>query len=571
MRPPASLGCCLLVLVAVSPVAAAVSTPPPATGASEPSPLPVTDTHSSSKLPATGAPADDSEATTESAAPSIAAVYPDPIAGGDRGEFVVLSVPAATALGEYRLTDGDGTVSLPNATASGRVVVSTAPNHTRRLTDHRVVGVDGHLALANGGERIRLLRGEQPVDAVRYSAVSEGDLGVVTGSTVRWRPLGATDRSVVSAPGGEVRAFVLPDAPAAPLGPIQNADERVFLAGYTLSSSRVADALVDAQRRGATVRVLLEGEPVGERTAAEARTLDRLTDAGVAVRLVSGPRARYSYHHAKYAVADDRAVVLTENWKPAGTGGNSSRGWGVVTAQPRIVDGLEATFRADAGWRDSVAWERYRQGRRFERGERATGAYPTDFHAESVTVRRTDLLVTPDNAQGELVATLDRANDSVDVIQPTVGDWDSPLLRALRRAASRGVEVRLLLSDAWYVREENRRTVERFRDWAERTAAPLSAKLADPAGRYEKIHAKGAVVDGERVVVGSLNWNEQAATTNREVLLVLHGPEAAAYFGEVFDADWGGGGVGFPVGLAAAVGGVLVVAGLAARRVRFES
>lgn len=545
MRPPAPLVCCLLALVACSPVAATASTP----------------------LPAADAPA----ATAVPEAPAIAAVYPDPVAGGDRGEFVVLSIPSDTALDEYRLSDGDGTVSLPNATATGRVVVSTAPNHTRRLTDSRVVGVDGHLALANGGERIRLLRGERTVDAVRYSDASEGELGVVNGSAVRWRPLGATDRPVVSAPGGEVRTFVLPDATGAPLEPIRNADERVLLAGYTLSSARVADALIDAKQRGATVRVLLEGEPVGTRTAAEARALDRLTDAGVPVRLVSGPRARYSYHHAKYAVADGRAVVLTENWKPAGTGGNSSRGWGVVTEQPRIVEGLAATFRADAEWRDSVAWERYRRGRRFERGEQATGSYPTEFSAESVSVRRTDLLVTPDNAQGELVATLDRANDSVDVIQPTVGDWDSPLLRALRRAASRGVEVRLLLSDAWYVREENRRTVERFRDWADRRDAPLSAKLADPEGRYEKIHAKGAVVDGERVVVGSLNWNEQAATTNREVLLVLHGPDAAAYFDEVFDADWaGGGGVGFPIGLAAAVAGVLVVAGLAARRVRFE-
>ncbi|TQR22553.1 hypothetical protein C9J85_07385 [Haloferax sp. wsp5] len=105
------------------------------------------------------------------------------------------------------------------------------------------------------------------------------------------------------------------------------------MAGYTLSSARVADALIAAQRRGATVRVLLEGEPVGSRTAAEASTLDRLAEAGVSVRVMTGPRARYRYHHAKYAVADGQAVVLTENWKPAGSaviiregGGHGRRG-----------------------------------------------------------------------------------------------------------------------------------------------------------------------------------------------------------------------------------------------------
>jgi phosphatidylserine/phosphatidylglycerophosphate/cardiolipin synthase-like enzyme len=540
MRSLAPLVCCVLVLVATAPQIAASQASSPATTASTP------------------------------AEPSIHAVYPDPVAGGDEGEFVVLDVPDGTDVGQYALTDGDGTAGIPNTTARGRVVLSTAPNRTRTLTDWPVVGLDGHLALANGGERVRLRRANQTVDAVRYTDAVEGELGVVNGSVIRWRPLGTTDRPVVSGAGGEVQAFTLPDSPAAPIRPIRNASERVYLAGYTLSSARVADALIAAQRRGATVRVLLEGEPVGSRTATEASTLDRLTDAGVSVRVLTGSRARYRYHHAKYAVADGQAVVLTENWKPAGTGGNSSRGWGVITAQPRVVNGLNQTFRSDIGWQDSERWQAYRQGRQFEQGEPATGSYPSEFRREPVSVQRTDLLVTPDNAQGELVGTMGSADDSIDVIQPTVGDWDSPLLRGLRRAASRGVEVRLLLSDAWYVREENTQTAQRFQEWAKRNDASLTAKVADPDGRYEKIHAKGAVIDEQRVVVGSLNWNEQAATANREVVLVLHGSDAADYFGAVFAADWEAGGFDTPVGIVAALLGVLVVAGLAARRLVFE-
>ncbi|WP_276272439.1 phospholipase D-like domain-containing protein [Haloarcula litorea] len=501
--------------------------------------------------------------------PRVHAVYPDPVAAGDRGEFVVLAVPNDTRLGRYAITDGHSTARLPNATASGHVVLTGDPARVRNLTDRPVYGVADAPALANGGDTVRLLRGGTAVHTVRYRESSEGEVGVANGSVVRWRPLGATDRPVVTDRGGRVRVFALPDAPRAPLAAVRDADERLYLAGYTLTSRRVADALVAAHRRGVDVRVLLEGKPVGGRTRAGARTLDRLVAAGVEVRLVAGPYARYRYHHAKYAVADDRAVVLTENWKPAGVGGNSSRGWGVATGQSRVVDGLAGTFRADAGWRDAVPWSTFRRGRRFERGGRADATYPERFDPETVPVERTDLLVTPDNAQRALVGELDAAEASIAVVQPTVGDWDGPLLRALRRAADRGVETRLLLSSAWYVREENRRTVERFTAWADRTGAPLSAKLAAPGGRYAKIHAKGAVVD-DRVVVGSLNWNEAAATRNREVLLVLHGDEAAAYFRRVFDADWRGGRPRLPLGLGAAVAGVLAVAGLAARRVRFE-
>ncbi|MBX0284891.1 phospholipase D-like domain-containing protein [Haloarcula salinisoli] len=508
---------------------------------------------------------------TQNTRPAIHAIYPDPVRGGDRGEFVVLALPNGTALGRFALTDGDTSAALPNRTMSGRVAVTDAPESIRNLTDYPVVGVDSAPALANGGDSVRLIRNDTTVANVRYSDVEEGELGVVDGSSLRWRPLGATDRPVVTGGPGTVRAFTLPDAPQAPLAPIRNASARVYLAGYTLTSERVADALIAAQRRGAEVRVLLEGEPVGGRTRVEASTLDRLSEAGIEVRVLAGPRARYRYHHAKYAVADDHAVVLTENWKPAGTGGKSSRGWGVTTNQSRVVSGLAETFRADAGWRDAVAWADYREGRSFQRGESANGSYRSRFDATTVPVERTELLVTPDNAQRSLVAEIDAADDSIDVIQPTVGGWEEPLMRALRRAAKRGVEVRLLLSSAWYVREENRKTVERFNAWADRTDSPLTAKVADSGDRYAKIHAKGAIVDGDRVVLGSLNWNEQAATVNREVLVVLHGTAVADYFGRVFERDWNGGKPSLPLGIAAAVLGALVVAGLAARRVRFTA
>lgn len=562
-----SLVCCSALTAGfVGPRPAAGDTPGTVDGPAAESPAPTGSAAATAPPSATGRPP-----TSGPDHPAIHAIYPDPVRSGDRGEFVVLALPNGTALGRYTITDGDTTAPLPDRTVSGRVAVTASPDSVRNLTDYPVVGLDSVPSLANGGDSVTLARNGSAVASVRYSDTREGELGLVSGSRLRWRPLGATDRPVVTGGPGEVRAFALPDAPRAPLAPIRNATSRVYLAGYTLSSERVADALVAAQRRGAAVRVLLEGDPVGGRTRVEARTLDRLQGAGIEVRVLAGPRARYRYHHAKYAVADDRAVVLTENWKPAGTGGKSSRGWGVTTSQPRVVAGLAATFRADATWRDAVAWDDYREGRSFQRGEPATGSYPSKFDAATVPVDRTELLVTPDNAQAALVAELDAADESIDVVQPTVGGWDEPLMRALRRAAKRGVEVRLLLSSAWYAREENRKTVERFDSWADRTGSPLSAKLADPGDRYAKIHAKGAILDGDRVILGSLNWNEQAATVNREVVLVLHGTTVADYFGQVFERDWRGGRPSVPLGIAAAVLGALVVAALAARRIRFAS
>lgn len=501
--------------------------------------------------------------------PDVVAAYPDPIADGDEGEFVVVSVPSGVDPGEYAFTDGEATVSLADASPGSSVAVANAPR-ARNLTDAPVL-VAPSLALSNGGERLRVTLNDSVVDERRYRDAREGELVQWNGSRIRWRPLGATDRPVVRGDAATVRGFVLPDASATPLDFVRSADRRVLLAGYTFTSARVADALASAARNDVTVRVLLEGGPVGGLTRREARTLDGLVRAGVDVRVIGGPHARYAYHHAKYAVVDDRALVTTENWKPSGTGGNSSRGWGVVTNQPRIVDGLVETFRADAGWRDARSWDRVRRDRRFDRGERAVGGYPSRIEPEQVRVDRTELLVAPDNAQPELVRLLDGATESVDVVQVTLGDWDEPLSLALRRAATRGASVRILLSSAWYVRDDNRRTVARFEEWAAERDAPLTAKVADPGDRYEKIHAKGAIVDDRHVVLGSLNWNEHAATENREVVVVLTGDQVADFYGRSFDADWRGGRPRLPVGVAGAVLGSIAIAAVAARRLRFGS
>ncbi|WP_246022949.1 phospholipase D-like domain-containing protein [Halosimplex halophilum] len=536
---------CLLVAGAVGPAVGAVADP--------------------------GTPSNVTDATRPTE-PRIAAVYPNPVADGDRGEFVVIDAPNGTDIGDYRLSDGDGELVLPNRTVGGRVAVTTAPRAVRNLTRRPVVAANGSVALANGGERLRLRRGNATVARARYREAPEGKIARFDDrGAVAWRPLGRTDRSVVTATGGTARAFTLPDAPGVPLDVLRSANSRILLAGYTFTSGRVARALERAARRGVDVRVLLDAEPVDGITGRQARLLDSLADAGATVELLGGPHGRYAFHHPKYAVADGRAVVLTENWKPAGTGGHASRGWGAVVSQPRIVEGLAETFRADADWRGARPWSQVRRGRSFDRAGVANGSYPSHRSPETVPVNRTRLFVAPDNAGPAVTAALAGADGSIDVIQMSVDGRDQRFLRETLRAARRGVDVRILLSGAWYVEEENRRLVEHLRGVAEREGLPLAAKLAEPGGDFEKIHAKGVVIDGDQVLVGSLNWNGESVRSNREVVLSLEGEAVGEYYQAAFAADWDGGGSGpsLPVGIAAGVGGCALLAILVARRIDF--
>jgi phosphatidylserine/phosphatidylglycerophosphate/cardiolipin synthase-like enzyme len=531
-----------------------------------------------------------SDATRDTEAPRIVAVYPNPVTDEDRGEFVVVDTAGAANL---TLSDGESSVSVavPNrsTTATGStpsnttlVAVSGDPEVARNRTDYPVVA--GGLSLSNAGETLTLSHGNVTLDTVGYPDAPEGErwLRTVAGGesgrqsaadTGHWRPIGYDPRVVQTYGETNATAFVLPDASGVPVETLEDAENRLLLAGYTFSSERVADALLAVHDRGVEVRVLVDDAPVGGIGGREAEVLDRLSTAGIPVEVIGTGPARFDYHHPKYAVVDDTALVTSENWKPAGTGGNGSRGWGVRIDSPAVAADLAGLFQNDSAGRDTTDWQTERAGESYDAENATTGSYPTRFQPTEYRVEQVRVLTAPGNAESAVVGIVDSADESVEIIQPGIGGRHQPFLRAAIRAGERGVEVRILLSSAWYSEEENEQLVAWLNRIAEERGLSLTAKLADPRGRYEKIHTKGLIVDEETVVVGSLNWNNNSARENREVAVALDDPETARYYRRTFDADWQGGGSDrLPVGLVAAVALAVVIALLVARReVAFES
>lgn len=499
--------------------------------------------------------------------PAILGVYPNPIHHGDPGEFVIVRLPP-DATGTWTIADDHRSVDLPSH-ATGIVAATPEPWLVRPIVDVTVVQVGDDLRLADAGETIRLLHDGEVVDEVTYGRAPQGELFRPGDG---WEPLGATNFQPTASGPASVHPFVLPDAPEMPVQIFRTADRRILLAGYTLSDRRVVRELLDAHERGVEVRVLVEGGPVGGFSQRSAALLDVLDGAGIEVRAVGGPRDRYGFHHAKYAVVDNRSIVLSENWKPAGTGGRASRGWGVVVDDHATAAQLARVFQADAGWRDGLTWTEFRRETTFYPSEPADGTYPTRFEPRTMEAESVSVLLAPENVESEVLTLIESADERVLVQQVTIGDRTFPFLEATVDAARRGVEVQILLSSAWYVRDDNAKLAQWLNEVAAIEGLPLEAKLADSGSRFEKIHNKGVVVDGERVLVGSVNWNNHSVRQNREVALVLEGTEVAGYYERTFEADWRGGWWRFPVGVGIAV---LVATGLATwfgrREISFES
>lgn len=350
--------------------------------------------------------------------PHIEAVYPNPLAEDDAGEYVLLDVPRETNLSGWTLGDGETTAALSNTTVEGQVAVTNDPNATTLSAP--VLATNESPSLANGGEELVLADGGRVIDTTTYEDAPDAEVWNRTADGWSWEHLGATSFAAVRTGPSTARAFVLPDAPGVPIDVLESAQERILLAGYSFASERATRALGRATERGVEVRVLVDDAPVGGISERQGRLLDDLTRAGISVEVIGGDWARYDFHHPKYAVVDDRALVMTENWKQSGTGGRSSRGWGAVV-EGDIADRLAAVFRADADWRDTTSWSTFRANRTFEADESANESYPTTFEPQNVSIESAQLLAAPDNAESALIERLDGADESIDVVQASIG------------------------------------------------------------------------------------------------------------------------------------------------------
>ncbi|SIR86600.1 phospholipase D-like domain-containing protein [Natronorubrum thiooxidans] len=528
---------------------------------------------------------------TTDTGPRIVELYPNPTIDGNVGEYLVLETASETSLENWTITDGHTVATLPNETVSGRVAVSADPNVTKRLTDDPVLELEGTLRLAVDGDDLVVRNGSTTVDAVSYDRApvaerwyrtadehSETASAEPTGTTPSadggWHPRDATCLPVSSHDIDEATAFVLPDAPALPRKTLHEADNRLLLAGYTFTSSQIADALVAAADRGVDVAVLLESGPVGGTPQAAKPVLETLEASDVDVRVIGGEGARYRYHHPKYAIVDDTVLVTSENWKPSGIGGGSSRGWGVRLEDEHLAADLATVFRADHGGWDTESGANHLHTTSFvddDSKRTAPRTHPTEYDPMTAAIDSAELLVAPDNAERRVTELLAEADDEILVKQTSI-DGDVAVLEATVDAARRGVDVKILLDATWYHEAENEALVADLQRLAAEESLPLEARLVEETDRFGKIHAKGVVIDREVAVIGSANWNGNAFENNREVLLAVHGTELAAYYAAVFNDDWEGNPElwTLPFGISATVVAALVLAALVGRRyVRF--
>jgi hypothetical protein len=149
---------------------------------------------------------------------------------------------------------------------------------------------------------------------------------------------------------GELVVFSSPDSAFDTIiSELDLTQNEILMGMYEFTNWNLSAKIIERLQAGVTVRILMEGSPVGGISESQKYLLSKIHENGGEVKYLvtnSSLGPRYNFLHAKYAVLDNFSVIISsENWKYTGIPVNNTygnRGWGVV-----IKDDLVAQYFAE--------------------------------------------------------------------------------------------------------------------------------------------------------------------------------------------------------------------------------
>jgi phosphatidylserine/phosphatidylglycerophosphate/cardiolipin synthase-like enzyme len=281
---------------------------------------------------------------------------------------------------------------------------------------------------------------------------------------------------------------------------INSAQSTIDMTMYELQDSTAQNDLCNAAARGVTVRVVLD---VNREQSNNTNAYNQLSNCGVQVNWAW---TTYAATHQKsilvdYGTANAQVAIMSMNLTSRYY--STSRDYGVIENDANDMAAIETTFNAD-------------------------------FAQTSVTPPTGDDLVwSPTNSRSSLLSIINNASTSLLVENEEMGD--SGIVSALENAASRGVNVTIVLTD-------NSKYYSNL-DALKSAGANIATYPNDNTSLY--IHAKAIVADygtpAALAFVGSENFSSYSLDKNRELGLTTTDSNVMSQLSSTMSNDYSNG------------------------------
>jgi phosphatidylserine/phosphatidylglycerophosphate/cardiolipin synthase-like enzyme len=290
--------------------------------------------------------------------------------------------------------------------------------------------------------------------------------------------------------------IVMPDDSAKPiLDAINGAAKSLRVKMFLFSDPSILKAVIDAQRRGVNVRVMLN--PARRDGKSENKeTHKRLMAAGVKV-IDSNPE--YDVTHEKSMVVDDvTAFVKSLNWETKNI--TETRDYAIVTTRAHEVAEVIECFEAD--------WNR----KPFKGDEKS------------------HLIWCSGNGRERIAQFIDDAKNSIFLQNERY--QDAVIIERLVRAARRGVKVHVMARPPHKLKKE--KLVEAVGGM--RIMADVGIKIQKL--KHLKLHAKMLLADHSRAIVGSINLAPGSFDSRRELAIEVDDKDVIERLSAIAHHDW---------------------------------
>jgi phosphatidylserine/phosphatidylglycerophosphate/cardiolipin synthase-like enzyme len=268
---------------------------------------------------------------------------------------------------------------------------------------------------------------------------------------------------------------------------INTAQVSVDMAIYQLDLPNVTQALLDAKKRGATVRVVTDiDESLND--PKENPSFKQLEKAGI--KVVGGnPNA---IMHDKFVVVDGKAV-WTGSWNFTANDTYRYNNNGIAIQSPELARNYTVTFE-----------KMFKDGKFGP--QRKPGGTTPKLTIGGVTVE--NYFAPEDGVAEKIIARLSKAQKTIDFM--AFSFTDDAIGKMVRDRATANVRVRGVF--------ETTGSETRFSEYGAMKAAQLDVWQD---GNPYLMHHKVFIVDGQTVILGSFNFSQNAENENDENLLIV--------------------------------------------------